>query len=83
MKILKNDSNAIWARMPDGAVILISYDKVIVSIKDGVATLDSNYWDYSTTTSKHRNAFLKEDKKQTMKKIDAGVYKLANLNEGV
>ncbi len=43
-------------------------------------TLDSHYWDYSTTTGKYRNMFLGEDKTTTQKKIDGGVYKLANLN---
>ena len=43
--------------------------------------LDSNYWDYSVTTSKYRNIFLNESKKETQKKIDNGIYILTNLNE--
>ena len=43
-------------------------------------TLDSTYWDYSVTTGKYRNIFLGETKKETQKKIDAGIYTLANLN---
>ena len=42
--------------------------------------LDSYYWDYSKTTGKYRNMFLGEDKKETQRKIDAGVYELTNLN---
>ena len=42
--------------------------------------LDSYYWDYSTTTSKYRNIFLGETKKETEKKIKDGIYKLVNLN---
>jgi len=42
--------------------------------------LDSNYWDYSVTTSKYRNIFLNENKKETQKKIDNGTYVLTNLN---
>lgn len=33
-------------------------------------------WDYSTTTGKYRNIFLGEDKKETERKIKAGVYTL-------
>ena len=43
--------------------------------------LDSKYWDYSVTTSKYRNIFLNETKKETEKKIKDGVYTLTNLNE--
>jgi hypothetical protein len=42
--------------------------------------LDSNYWDYSVTTSKYRNIFLNETKKETEKKIKDGTYILTNLN---
>jgi hypothetical protein len=43
--------------------------------------LDERYWDYSKTTGKYRNMFLGEDKKETQRKIDAGIYKLVNLNK--
>ena len=42
--------------------------------------LDKNYWNYSTTTGKYRNIFLGEDRKETERKINAGTYKLVNLN---
>ena len=42
--------------------------------------LDSSYWDYSVTTSKYRNIFLNETKKETEKKIKDGTYILTNLN---
>lgn len=42
--------------------------------------LDAKYWDYSTTTGKHRNAFLGETKAETQAKINSGEYKLTNLN---
>jgi hypothetical protein len=44
--------------------------------------LDSNFWDYSTTTGKYRNQFLNETKAETEKKIKQGVYKLSDLNKG-
>ena len=42
--------------------------------------LDKESWDYSTTTGKYRNLFLRETKKETEKKIKDGTYKLTNLN---
>ena len=58
-----------------------SYDSVIVAKNhDGTTFLDSYYWDYSVTTSKYRNQFLGESKKETQAKIDSGEYILTNLN---
>lgn len=62
------------------ATIFQSYDSVIVKKENGKIYLDEKYWDYSNTTSKYRNQFLGEDKKQTQKKIDSGEYILTNLN---
>ncbi len=42
--------------------------------------LDINKWDYSVTTSKYRNMFLGETKKETQAKIDSGEYQLVDLN---
>lgn len=61
-----------------------SYDSIIAVRtvwQDVTSTqIDSNYWDYSTTTGKYRNMFLGEDKATTMKKIKSGEYTLTNLN---
>lgn len=61
-----------------------SYDSVIIktTFEDGkrVVYLDETYWNYSTTTSKYRNQFLNETTKETQAKIDAGKYKLVDLN---
>lgn len=66
-----------------------SYNSIIVKrIYDDIGAdvvetfLDSHYWDYSTTTSKYRNIFLGEKKKDTEKKIKKGIYILTNLNKG-
>ena len=59
-----------------------SYKTIIVKIdKLGNVSLDSNYWDYSRTTSKHRNIFLNTDTKTTKAKIKSGEYKLTDLNK--
>jgi len=42
--------------------------------------LDAETWNYSVTTSRHRNQFLGETTKETQKKIDNGEYILADLN---
>lgn len=58
-----------------------SYNSVIAFRKnDGSVILDETYWDYSLTTSKYRNLFLGEIKKDTIRKLDKGIYKLGNLN---
>jgi hypothetical protein len=62
------------------ATIFQSYNSVIAKKENGKTFLDERYWDYSTTTGKYRNQFLGEDKKETQKKIDSGVYVLTNLN---
>ena len=64
----------------EGAVTFQSYNSLIArKDRDGV-TLDRNKWDYSKTTGKYRNLFLDEPKKETERKIAAGIYKLADLN---
>ena len=46
----------------------------------GATFLDKRYWNYSRTTGKYRNMVLDEDIKETRKKIEEGVYILADLN---
>lgn len=66
----------------EGNTYLQSYDSIIVKIdKFGKIFLDENYWDYSKTTGKYRNKFLKETTKDTRKKIIPGEYILTNLNK--
>jgi len=58
-----------------------SYDSVIAyKPYSGKIQLDSEFWDYSKTTGKYRNLFLREDKKTTEAKIKNGTYELVNLN---
>ena len=64
----------------ENAIYFQSYQSIIVKIENGITYLDSIYWDYSKTTGKYRNQFLGEDKKETEKKIKAGIYILTNLN---
>lgn len=65
----------------DGKRIFQSYSSVIAIKENGKVTLDEKYWDYSVTTGKYRNQFLRETKKDTEKKIASGEYLLSNLNK--
>jgi hypothetical protein len=47
---------------------------------DGRISLDTDSWDYSRTTGKYRNIFLRENTAETKKKIKSGEYLLMNLN---
>jgi hypothetical protein len=64
----------------NGDILFQSYNSIIAKKSKGEITLDSRYWDYSKTTGKYRNAFLRESKAETEAKIKTGEYKLANLN---
>jgi hypothetical protein len=58
-----------------------SYNSIICFIDNtGQIWLDEDKWDYSTTTGKYRNIFLREKRPETQYKIDKGIYKLTNLN---
>lgn len=65
-------------------IVFQSYNSVICKevTENGkkVVYLDETYWDYSNTTGKYRNIFLGENKAETQKKIDSGIYILTNLN---
>jgi hypothetical protein len=54
--------------------------KIAIKWYSGTVHLDEYYWDYSRTTSRYRNIFLGETKKETEQKIISGEYKLVNLN---
>jgi len=66
---------------PPTGTMFQSYDSNIAfKGHDGNVFLDERKWDYSTTTGKYRNQFLGETKKETEKKIKAGIYQLVDLN---
>jgi len=60
-----------------------SYDSIIAFIPFGnkPVQLDKKYWDYSKTTGKYRNLFLRERKPETEQKIENKIYKLTDLNK--
>lgn len=87
VKPMKRDNgnivkNQYYIDTPEG-VYFQSYDSIIAfipSMSEGPIQIDINKWDYSPTTSRYRNIFLRETTKETQKKIDSGEYKLVNLN---
>jgi hypothetical protein len=65
----------------DDGLVFQSYNTIIARKNlDGTVELDVNNWDYSTTTGKYRNQFLRETKKETERKVASGEYKLVDLN---
>lgn len=72
--------NCVIITLSNGTQILKSYDKTIAKKYKGKVTLDGNYYNFSSSTGKHRNYFLNEDLKTTEKKIKSGEYKLQGLN---
>jgi hypothetical protein len=75
-----NNKNQFVINADNGDIFFQSYDSIIVKKSAGKVYLDSYYWNYSKTTSKHRNIFLNETTKQTIAKINSGEYILTNLN---
>lgn len=65
----------------NGDIFFQSYNSMIVKKSNGKVYLDETYWNYSVTTSKYRNQFLGELKKETQSKIDSGEYILVDLNK--
>jgi hypothetical protein len=64
----------------DDGIYYQSYNSIIAKRQGGKVYLDADKWDYSRTTSKYRNIFLRESTKETQRKIDSGEYTLADLN---
>ena len=59
-----------------GSTYFQSYSSIIAKRDiNGVITLGNN-WDYSKTTGRYRNLFLRETKQETEKKIASGIYKI-------
>jgi len=60
--------------------IIVKRDMFRAGISPRKVYLDINMWDYSKTTGKYRNQFLRETRKETEAKIKSGEYELADLN---
>ena len=68
----------IWA---DEGKYFQSYRTIIAFIdNNNNVFLDEDSWDYSRTTGKYRNIFLKENTEQTKYSIEIGEYELTELN---
>lgn len=67
----------------ENGVYFQSYDSIIAFRPYGnkKIQLDKNFWDYSKTTSKYRNMFLNETKKETEQMIASKSYLLKDLNK--
>jgi hypothetical protein len=92
MKVQNMTSNRTGREVPNqfvitddnGVTYFQSYKTIIAKVMpghplSGEVILDHN-WDYSKTTGKYRNQFLRESKKETEAKIKAGIYIVTDLN---
>ena len=65
----------------DEGITFQSYRSLIArKTYDGKVFLDDVFWDYSRTTGKYRNQFLREGIAETREKIKSGEYILTDLN---
>ena len=79
MEFLKvNNKNMYISR--DGK-ILKSYNKIIIIKKDGEIFINSNYYNYSPTTSRHRNLFLDVSNKEFERNCRNGLYNFISDDE--
>jgi hypothetical protein len=60
--------------------IFKSYNSIIVMKVGNKVFIDKAYWDYSRTTAKYRNQFLRETTAETELNLKLGRYKFAVLN---
>ena len=59
-----------------------SYDSIIAfKGYDGTLILDSDTWNYSSTTAQYRNKFTGLPTKETERQIKSGTITLADLNK--
>ena len=65
----------------EDGVYFQSYSTIIAfkPYGEGKIRLSREAWDYSRTTGKYRNQFLRETKAETEKKIKAGIYELVDF----
>ncbi len=56
-------------------IVFQSYESIIV-VQVGGKTYLGEHWDYSRTTSKYRNMFLRETTQEIKAKIDSGEYRM-------
>jgi len=65
-------------------IVFQSYDTIIARVsKKGLCQveLDKKSWNFSRTTAKYRNKFLRQTTKETQARIDKGIYALVDLNK--
>jgi len=61
--------------------ILKSYNKIIAVKKGGQIYLNADYYDFSTTTSRHRNQFLGVNAKEFNENMKKGRYNFLSDEE--
>lgn len=81
MKVTQFSNNHFIVSDEEGNLFFQSYEKVILKkTREGKIFLDPYFWDYSKTTSRNRQLFLQETRKETLGKIQIGLYEFKCLN---
>lgn len=71
---LENKSTSCDIITVKGYKVMMSYGSLIAVITPSGRIGLGAHWKHSSTTSKHRNAFLGEDTATTQKHLDSGKY---------
>ena len=74
-QLIIRDAKGTYFQSYDSVIAFVPYDSTKKT------RLDKYKWDYSPTTGKYRNLFLRENKKETERKIKEGFYVLTDLNK--
>lgn len=80
MKVISNNGNMTVFQDDNNNRVLQSYNVIIARETNHGVILDSKYYNYSVTTSRHRNEFLGVNTKQFNNQIARGLYEFSNLN---
>jgi len=56
----------------NGIIYFQSYDVIVACIRRGITYLDRKYWDYSPTTARYRNEFLRLKNDEVKAKVASG-----------
>lgn len=78
------NANIMYIYSTDGVYkVLFSYGTIICILKSGYIYRLGKNWDYSTTTGKHRNLFLKLNKKEIDKFIKDNMKYCSDIEQYV
>ena len=81
MDFYKVDNKNMFVAHRGNISVLKSYNKIIAIVLNGEIYLNSEYYNYSTTTSRHRNLFLGVSAKEFEQNCKKSLYNFISDNE--